>query len=113
MSTSPRAPAPSGGRVTPPLPTATSGSDVVSIYEAKTQLSKLVKRARSGETIYIGAYGRPEAILAPIPQRPKITFGALAHLRDPEFDDSVEAWEAIDAEISAIFEKSANEEWTY
>jgi len=26
-------------------------------------LSKLVKRASSGETIYIGAYGKPEAII--------------------------------------------------
>jgi antitoxin (DNA-binding transcriptional repressor) of toxin-antitoxin stability system len=90
-----------------------SGTEVVSIYDAKTQFSKLVKRAKSGETIYIGAYGRPEAILAPLPQRPKITFGALAHLRDPNFDDSVEAWEAMDAEITEMFEESANEDWTY
>jgi len=35
----------------------------VSIHEAKTNLSKLVKRAAAGETIYIGAYGKPEAAL--------------------------------------------------
>ncbi len=93
--------------------TAASDAEVVSIYEAKTQFSKLVKRAKSGETIYIGAYGRPEAILAPVPPRRKITFGALAHLRDPAFDDSVEAWEAMDAEVAAMFEESANEDWTY
>lgn len=88
-------------------------AEVVSIYEAKTQFSKLVKRAKSGETIYIGAYGRPEAILAPLPQRPRIKFGALAHLRDPAFDDSIEAWEAMDADMMMMFDESANEEWTY
>ena len=35
----------------------------VSIHEAKTHLSRLVKRAAAGETIYIGTYGRPEAAL--------------------------------------------------
>ena len=36
---------------------------VISIHEAKTNLSKLVKRAAAGETIYIGAYGKPEVAL--------------------------------------------------
>jgi len=35
----------------------------ISIHEAKSNLSKLVKRAAAGETIYIGAYGKPEAAL--------------------------------------------------
>jgi len=35
----------------------------ISIHEAKTNLSKLVKRAAAGETIYIGAYGKPEVAL--------------------------------------------------
>ena len=35
----------------------------ISIHEAKSNLSKLVKRAAAGETIYIGAYGKPEAEL--------------------------------------------------
>jgi prevent-host-death family protein len=39
------------------------GPVIVSIHEAKTNLSKLVKRAAAGETIYIGAYGKPEAAL--------------------------------------------------
>ena len=30
-----------------------------SIHEAKTNFSKLVKRAEAGETIYIGSYGKP------------------------------------------------------
>ena len=35
----------------------------ISIHEAKTNLSKLIKRAVAGETIYIGAYGKPEAVI--------------------------------------------------
>ncbi|MDR0320752.1 MAG: type II toxin-antitoxin system prevent-host-death family antitoxin [Treponema sp.] len=35
----------------------------ISMHEAKSNLSKLVKRAAAGETIYIGAYGKPEAML--------------------------------------------------
>jgi len=35
----------------------------IPIHEAKSSLSKLVKRASLGETIYIGAYGKPEAVI--------------------------------------------------
>jgi len=37
--------------------------ETITIYDAKTNLSKLVKRAAAGETVYIGSYGRPEAVL--------------------------------------------------
>ena len=40
-----------------------------SIHEAKTNLSKLVKRAAAGETIYIGSYGKPEAVLTVVDER--------------------------------------------
>jgi antitoxin (DNA-binding transcriptional repressor) of toxin-antitoxin stability system len=40
----------------------------VPIHEAKSSLSKLVKRAAAGETIYIGAYGRPQAIITAVNQ---------------------------------------------
>ena len=52
---------------------------VISIYEAKTQFSKLVKKAQSGETIYIGAYGNPQAILSPVPIKKPIKIGVWAH----------------------------------
>ena len=39
---------------------------VVSMHEAKSNLSKLVKRAAAGEIIYIGAYGKPEAMLTAV-----------------------------------------------
>ena len=38
----------------------------MTIHEAKTNLSKLVKRVVTGETIYIGSYGRPEAALTAV-----------------------------------------------
>lgn len=37
--------------------------EVVSMHQAKSNLSGLVKRAAAGETIFIGAYGRVEAKL--------------------------------------------------
>ncbi len=42
---------------------------VISIYDAKTNLSKLVKQAEAGQTIYIGDYGKLQAILAPAPAK--------------------------------------------
>lgn len=52
---------------------------VISIYEAKTHLSKLVKQAQAGETIYIGAYGNLQAMLAPVPAKRPINIGIWKH----------------------------------
>lgn len=41
----------------------------VNIYEAKTQLSKLVARAEAGEEITLTRHGRPVARLSPITRR--------------------------------------------
>ena len=41
-------------------------NNTISIHEAKSNLSKLVKRAAAGESIYIGAYGKPEAVLTAV-----------------------------------------------
>ena len=43
----------------------------IPIHEAKSNLSKLVKRAAAGETIYIGTYGRPEAAIVSTSSLPK------------------------------------------
>lgn len=40
-------------------------SEKVNIYEAKTQLSRLVERAEAGEEIIIARGGRPAARLVP------------------------------------------------
>lgn len=39
--------------------------DVVNVYEAKTQLSRLLERVAAGEEIVIGKAGRPVAVLVP------------------------------------------------
>lgn len=58
--------------------------EVVSISEAKAQLSKLVKRAQAGETIYVGAYGNPQAVIGPVPARKPIPVGVWAHKQKPD-----------------------------
>jgi prevent-host-death family protein len=50
----------------------------VNLYEAKTNLSKLVDRAGKGETIIIAKAGTPVARLAPLEEKKrKIRFGLL------------------------------------
>jgi antitoxin (DNA-binding transcriptional repressor) of toxin-antitoxin stability system len=39
---------------------------VISMHQAKSNLSSLVKRAAAGETLLIGAYGHAQAMLVPI-----------------------------------------------
>jgi antitoxin (DNA-binding transcriptional repressor) of toxin-antitoxin stability system len=48
---------------------------VITIYDAKANLSKLVKRAQAGKTVYIGAFGIPQAVIAPLPTKSKIKIG--------------------------------------
>ncbi len=53
-------------------------SVVVNMYEAKTQLSRLVDRAAAGEDILIARHGRPIAKLSRLePARRTIIFGLL------------------------------------
>jgi antitoxin (DNA-binding transcriptional repressor) of toxin-antitoxin stability system len=56
----------------------------ISIHEAKSNLSKLVKQAAAGETIYIGAYGKAEAMLtavSPEQQRAELRKGAFGCMK--------------------------------
>jgi prevent-host-death family protein len=51
-------------------------SDTVNLYDAKTNLSKLVDRAAAGEEIVIAKAGKPKAKLVPYqPPRKKRVFG--------------------------------------
>jgi prevent-host-death family protein len=47
----------------------------VSAAEAKDQLANLLMRAEAGETVTVTRYGKPVAIIAPVPspQKPKMT----------------------------------------
>lgn len=71
---------------------------LVNVHEAKTHLSKLLKRAHAGEEITIAKDGKPYARLCPLaapePRRP----GLLAGKVDASFferlpADELEAWE--------------------
>lgn len=44
-------------------------SQVINLYDAKTQLSQLVERAAAGEEIVIAKAGRPMALLVPLKRR--------------------------------------------
>lgn len=59
---------------------------VINIYEAKTNFSKLIKKAQAGETIYVGAYGHPQAIIAPLPQVKKPNIGIWKHKKKINYD---------------------------
>jgi antitoxin (DNA-binding transcriptional repressor) of toxin-antitoxin stability system len=51
---------------------------IVPIHQAKSTLSKLVKRAANGETIFIGSYGRAEAVFTSAASaKPKKHLGLL------------------------------------
>jgi antitoxin (DNA-binding transcriptional repressor) of toxin-antitoxin stability system len=54
--------------------------EVVSMHLAKSTLSQLVKRAATGETILLGAYGKVEAKLVPAnaPTTPAKRIGLMA-----------------------------------
>ena len=43
--------------------------DTISIHDAKTNFSRLVKRAVAGETIYLGSYGKAEVMLMAVNQK--------------------------------------------
>lgn len=74
---------------------------VINIYEAKTQLSKLVDRAAAGKDVVIARGGKPVARLTRLqePKR-KIRFGLLkGRVKvDPGFDDP------LPTEVVAEFE---------
>src|SRR5690554_3882101 len=80
-------------------------TEVVAISEAKANLSKLVKRAEAGETIYIGAYGKVQAVLAPAPVRKPIPLGVW---EDKKADFAIDEADLIrpDPDIAAEFEAS-------
>ncbi|TAM85032.1 MAG: type II toxin-antitoxin system prevent-host-death family antitoxin [Jatrophihabitans sp.] len=70
----------------------------VNIYEAKTQLSKLIERAVAGERVIISKAGKPMVDLVPH-QGSRLRFDTLAG--QIEFDD--DGFDTADAEIRAMY----------
>ena len=82
----------------------------VSLYEAKTHLSKLVDEAAAGEEIVIAKNGKPLARLLPLSAPAKREPRRLGQWAEPgqevDFDKWWRDWKASDKEIEADFETS-------
>lgn len=61
--------------------------DTVNIYEAKTQLSRLVDRAAAGEDVIISRHGKPVARLTRLVEKQPVRFGFLKGKYPPVPDD--------------------------
>jgi prevent-host-death family protein len=80
--------------------------DSVNVYDAKTQLSRLLERVEAGEEIVIARAGKPVAKLVPLSERPRRVPGAWVGLWDRTQDwDSAELNSQIadDFEASGVF----------
>jgi prevent-host-death family protein len=84
----------------------------IPIHEAKSTLSQLVKRAAAGERIYIGGYGKAEAVLVSvdsIPRKKPVSeaYGLLKDRPLPEgWDDPLP-----DEVIESFYSMQGLEEW--
>jgi prevent-host-death family protein len=58
----------------------------VNIYEAKTQLSRLVDRAAAGEEIVIARAGKPLVRLVPVKAKQPRQAGLWRHIKPPPDD---------------------------
>lgn len=74
----------------------------VNIYEAKTNLSKLLEKVQNGETVVIAKAGKPIADLKPY-EAPKnqVKFGTAKGRKEMDIPDDV--FDGIDSEIMEIF----------
>ena len=82
----------------------------VSLYEAKTHLSRLVDEAANGETIVIAKAGKPMARLGPMSGRRTLPrrLGQLARrAHTVDWEEWWQEWKTADREIEAEFEALA------
>jgi prevent-host-death family protein len=74
-------------------------SELVNLYDAKSQLSRLIDRAAAGEDIVIARSGKPIVRLVPVedalPRQPGLLKGLAVPdaLFDPLPDDEQNLWE--------------------
>ena len=84
----------------------------INLYEAKTQLSRLVEEAANGDTIIIAKDGKPMAKLGPVSgdsgrKQPRKLGQMSAHARGVDWIQWWRDWKAADREIEADFEAAA------
>jgi prevent-host-death family protein len=76
-------------------------ADQVNVYEAKTQLSKLLERVEAGEEIVIARNGRPVARLVPSQREPEPAPRSLGGYEDKIYYTG--HWSDGDEEIADLF----------
>jgi prevent-host-death family protein len=54
-------------------------NNVLTIYEAKTNLSKYIKRVKAGESFYIGSRGSNEALLTSVSKKRSVKYGVASN----------------------------------
>ena len=79
--------------------------ETVSIHAAKTNLSRLIKRAEAGEEIIIARGRTPVAKLVPLTPKPKRVFGALRG----KFSIGPEFFEPLPPEELDLWEQATDE----
>lgn len=65
----------------------------MSVYEAKTNLSKILDEVSEGQVFIVTKHGKPVAEIVPTALPTKVRLGAFAHLveLEPDFDiDSID-----------------------
>ena len=84
----------------------------INLYEAKTQLSRLVDEAARGRTIIIAKDGKPMARLGPVDsltKQPRQLGQLAANSRNVDWIQWWRDWKMADREIEADFEEAATE----
>ena len=73
---------------------------VVTIFDAKTNLSKYIKQAKEGHPVYIGSFGKQEVVLmAAKPKKSKIIVGTASG----QFKYSNSSLEGDDPDVQKLF----------
>jgi len=80
----------------------------VNLYEAKTQLSRLIRAALEGEEVVIARAGKPVVRLVPVQETEPRTSGWGLLPVDPQALDAAFAPEA-EEEVAALFERRAEQ----
>ncbi|MGI8647990.1 MAG: type II toxin-antitoxin system prevent-host-death family antitoxin [Acidimicrobiales bacterium] len=84
---------------------------VISIHEAKTHLSRYVKKAKAGERVLIGSYGKEEVMLVPAKSSSSgLKLGIWTHKRLPQADETADLI-APDEDIIRAIETSVGHDF--
>ena len=73
---------------------------VITIYDAKTHLSKYIGQAKAGRPVYIGSYGKQEVMLVSAkPEKTRIKLGTSAG----KFKYDAKSLQGSDPDIQLLF----------